>query len=99
MIRHIQGALNVFANASKKIYAFYIVDEEISKSYQAQLSIKAFEKHLNSETIAVSPAESERILNAYYGFITWQQLETVLGIKFKTTDDVDKEIAQSTTDA
>ena len=86
MIRHIQGALNY---TNKKIIAFYIVDENCS--YKNDLECEAFESHLNKETIKLSDEEKERIRSSFYGYTIWQRLETELGIKFKTKEEIDQE--------
>lgn len=71
MIRHIQGALN-FSN--KKVYAFYIVDADCR--YFSDLTIDALKKQLELETI--KPTNKEQILDAFYGYTTWQNLQKVI---------------------
>lgn len=84
MIRHIQGALNY---TDKKVYAFYIVDEDCG--YLDQLNKEMFMEHISRETIKIEESEKEKILNAYKGYVTWQKIETVFtNIKFKTKEEI-----------
>lgn len=71
MIRHIQGTLN-FSN--KKVYAFYIVDADCG--YSSDLTLDALKKQLELETI--KPTNKEQILEAFYGYTTWQNLQRVI---------------------
>ncbi len=83
MIRHIQGALNV---TNKKIYAFYIVDENCG--YISDLTKDSFRQQLESETIY--PKEFDEILSSFYGYTTWGQLESLISsLHFLTKDEID----------
>lgn len=84
MVRHIQGALNF---TSKRVIAFYIVDAECG--YLNDLTEAAFENQLKKETIA--PPEADKIITAFYGYTTWQELESVIpNLKFQTKEEIDK---------
>lgn len=86
MIRHIQGALHA---TNKKIYAFYIVD--IHCNYMDCLNESAFETQLNDETIKIDSEEKANILNAFYGYTTWQELEKIIeGLRFLEKDQIDQ---------
>ncbi len=73
MVRHIQGALN---STNKRVYAFYIVDGNCD--YTDDLKEDAFRNQLDKETVALTEDEKERILSAFYGYTTWQELESVI---------------------
>lgn len=83
MIRHIQGALNA---TSKRVYAFYIVDENCG--YIKDLEYEAFEKQLKAERI--QPENKKDILSAFKGYTTWQKIERVIPVKFLEIKDIDK---------
>lgn len=96
MVRHIQGALNS-NKKGKNIIAFYIVDEETAKKhgYYSELESKKkeedkFREQVKKETVKISDDEKEKIVSSYYGMITWQDIENVLGNLFKTKKDLDK---------
>ncbi len=86
MVRHIQGALN--QNKNKKIYAFYIVDENCG--YLDQLTKEAFEKQVDKETISLGYNEKNDVISSYCGYTTWQELAKVIDVKFLTKDEIDK---------
>lgn len=73
MVRHIQGALQ---HANKKVYAFYIVDENCT--YKGALTKAAFGAQLEQETIRLDDDEKKQIADAYCGFTTWQDIQTLL---------------------
>lgn len=84
MIRHIQGALNY---TNKKVYAFYIVDKECG--YLGDLTREAFKEQLSNETIKIDDSVKEKIMDAFRGYTTWQDIETVIpGIHFKTKEEI-----------
>lgn len=84
MVRHIQGALNY---SNKKVYAFYIVDEECG--YLNDLEKTAFEKQLSQETITLSDCEKAEILNSFYGYTTWQEIEMVIpSVHFEKKENI-----------
>ncbi len=84
MTRHIQGALNY---TNKKVYAFYIVDKECG--YLADLTREAFKEQLSKETIDIDDFEKEKIMDAFRGYTTWQDIEAVIpGIHFKTKEEI-----------
>lgn len=85
MVRHIQGALN--SAKDKKVIAFYIVDENCG--YLDDLSKEAFAKQIEKETISLSYSEKYDVISSYYGYITWQNISEVLGIKFKSKEEID----------
>ena len=83
MIRHIQGALN---STNKKIYAFYIVDATCN--YIGDLTEDAFKVQLDMETI--KPNNREAILSAFYGYTTWQELESKIDdLQFLSKEQID----------
>ena len=83
MIRHIQGALN---STNKKVYAFYIVDADCG--YTNDLTLDALKKQLKDETI--KPDNIEQIIGAFYGYVTWQQIEKAIPtIRFHSKNDID----------
>ena len=73
MVRHVQGALNY---THKKVYAFYIVDKDCG--YLEDLSKESFSKQLELETIKLTDSEKTKILEAFVGFTTWQDIHEVL---------------------
>ena len=73
MIRHIQGTLNY---TQKKVYAFYIVDADCG--YTNDLSKESFRQQLADETIQPDNSEKVAIVNAFYGFTTWQAIHEIL---------------------
>lgn len=83
MVRHIQGALNA---TDKKVYAFYIVDE--SCGYKQNLTKAKFKEYLESETI--SPIEQTAIFDAYYGYTTWMEVASRIGVVFETKEQIDQ---------
>lgn len=84
MVRHIQGALNY---SGKKVYAFYIVDKECG--YLGELTKEAFEEQLSKETIKLSDTEKEKILSAFYGYTTWQDIYDVIPqINFRSKNQI-----------
>ena len=85
MIRHIQGAL---CATDKKIYAFYIVDENCA--YKEQLTAQAFAEQLEKETIRTDETEKKKILNAFYGYTTWQKIkESIPSVVFLGKKEID----------
>lgn len=88
MVRHIQGALNY---TKKKIYAFYIVDEK--SGYLEKLTKEAFTAQLEQETISINDIEKANIINAFYGFTTWQEIEKIIpNIGFMTKEQIEAQI-------
>jgi len=85
MIRHIQGALNY--NENKKVYAFYIVDENCS--YIDSLTLNSFADHIENETITLGYNEKIEVLSSYCGCLFWQKIEGALGIKFLSKEEID----------
>ena len=84
MIRHIQGALNY---TDKKVYAFYIVDEGCG--YEEKLKIDNFPNLVEDETIEIE--KPEKIIEAYKGYITWQQIKEIIpNVEFKTKEEIDR---------
>lgn len=84
MIRHIQGALNV---TDKKVYAFYIVDENCN--YRDDLTKPAMKSQLEKETIV--PRDPAKILDSFYGFTTWQELERMIpSLRFFSKEELDQ---------
>lgn len=84
MIRHIQGALN---STKKKVYAFYVVDADCG--YTHDLDETALASHIKEETI--KPLETEKIISAFYGYTTWQELEgKIKGLRFLTKKQIDE---------
>lgn len=85
MIRHIQAALN---HKDKKVYAFYIVDEGCG--YEETLKIEKFPKLVDGEKIQINSPEREKIIEAYKGYITWQQIKEIIpNVEFKTKREID----------
>ena len=85
MIRHIQATLNY---SSKKIYAFYLVDEECG--YLDDLTKESFEKQLDKETITLSFDNKKRIKEDFYGYSTWQDIENIFpSIRFLSRKEID----------
>lgn len=85
MIRHIQGAINA-NKENTKIIAFYIVDEK--REYYQKLASKKeeekrFSEQVDKEIISIDDDEKEKIVSAYYGMITWQDIEKALDKKFQ----------------
>ena len=96
MIRHIQGAINC-NKQNKKIIAFYIVDKEIAikNNYYVALDSKNIEEsrmreQLDKEILKIDDAEKEKIIESYYGMITWQDVEEALNLKFRLLKDAPK---------
>ena len=85
MVRHIQGALNSAEN--KKVYAFYIVDKNCG--YTKDLEKDSFAEQVEKETIALSYSEKYDVISSYYGYTTWQDIEQIINVKFKTKDEID----------
>ena len=84
MVRHIQGALNY---TDKKVYAFYIVDDECG--YTEDLNKESFAKQLELETIQLDDIEKEKISNAFYGYTTWQAINKKLPqIVFQSKNEI-----------
>ena len=84
MIRHIQGALNL---GSKKVYAFYIVDEDCG--YESQLTKESLATQLEMETIKIPSSEKAAILNAFYGYTTWQKIKNAIScVDFKEKEEI-----------
>ena len=54
--------------------AFYIVDADCG--YSSDLTLDALKKQLELETI--KPTNKEQILEAFYGYTTWQNLQRVI---------------------
>lgn len=86
MVRHIQGALNSAGN--KKVYAFYIVDENCG--YTKDLEKDSFAEQVEKETISLSYSEKMDVISSYCGYTTWQKLAAVIDVKFLTKDEIDK---------
>ncbi len=85
MVRHIQGAINT---TSKKIIAFYIVDANCT--YQNSLTKEALSKQLDTESIQLGNDEKQQILDAFYGYTTWQAIkEAFPEITFLTKEEID----------
>ena len=85
MIRHIEGAINSFPN--KKVYACYIVDDECK--YKKELTKEALKKHLKLETIKKNLQTEKRIVNSFYGFLTWKDIQSLFPeIEFKTKEEI-----------
>lgn len=85
MIRHIQGALQA---TDKKIYAFYIVDEDCG--YRDQLTRSALKVQLETETVKLNQTEKERILSSFYGYTTWQKIkEKIPSVQFLSQYEID----------
>ena len=84
MVRHIQGALNY---SDKKVYGFYIVDE--SCNYKNELTEDCFKKQLETETVRIPDSEKEKILDSFYGYTTWQEIEKqIKDVSFKRKEDI-----------
>ena len=84
MVRHIQGALNY---SDKKVYGFYIVDE--SCNYKNELTEDCFKKQLERETVRIPDSEKEKILDSFYGYTTWQEIEKqIKDVSFKRKEDI-----------
>ena len=84
MVRHIQGALNY---TNKKVYAFYIVDDECG--YTEDLNKKSFDRQLGLETIQLDDIEKEKISSAFYGYTTWQSINKKLPqIVFQSKNEI-----------
>lgn len=73
MVRHIQGALN---HTNKKVYAFYIVDD--SCAYKQALTKECFSNQLKKETIGLEPDEEFKMIEAFYGYTTWQDIQNAI---------------------
>ena len=87
MVRHIQGALNY---SDKKVCAFYIVDSEFGKEYLKNLTKDALEKQLSQETIKLENEEVKKILDAFYGYTTWQDIhEAIPSVRFKSKNEIE----------
>lgn len=87
MIRHIEGALNY---SNKKVYAFYIVDKNCG--YLNDLTKEALASQIDEETIKVSDNDKKQILDSFYGYITWQDINNIFpDIKFKTKEEISNE--------
>lgn len=87
MIRHIEGALNY---SNKKVYAFYLVDKNCG--YLNDLTKEALASQIDEETIKVSDNDKRQILDSFYGYITWQDINKVFpDIKFKTKEEINNE--------
>ena len=86
MIRHIQAAKNSF---NKKIYAFYLVDENCG--YLDDLTQDAFKKQLTEETIKIEEKEQKEIAESFVGYITWQEISRMFPtIKFLSKEEIDQ---------
>ena len=85
MVRHIQGALNSAGN--KKVYAFYIVDK--NSGYTKDLEKDSFAEHVEKETISLSYSEKMDVISSYYGYTTWQDIEQIIDVHFKTKAEID----------
>lgn len=84
MIRHIQGALN---DSDKKVYAFYIVEEGCG--YEKDLSKERLAEQLETETVKIPDSEKVKILESFYGYTTWNAIESQInGVKFKSKKDI-----------
>ena len=84
MVRHIQAALNA---TDKTVYAFYIVDDNCS--YKEDLTKKALAEQLGKESIPLSELDQKKILNAFYGYTTWQAIEELgIGVSFLSVDQI-----------
>lgn len=70
MIRHIQGAINY---SNKPVYAFYLVDEKCG--YLNDLTKESFEEQLEKETIKLSNEDKKKLLDAFKGYATWQDIK------------------------
>ena len=85
MIRHIQATLNEtrLKGNNKKVYAFYIVEKGCA--YESKLTKKALAEQIKNETIDIPLVEQKMILESFYGYTTWEDIEDLnLGIHFKT---------------
>lgn len=86
MIRHIQGALNY---SDKRIIALYIVDAECN--YLKDVTKEAFAESIEKETIPISAEEKTRIIDSFYGFTTWQEIEKrISGVSFLSKEEIDR---------
>ena len=84
MVRHIQGAL---AYTHKRVFAFYIVDADCG--YLEDLTPAAFRKQLNLETIMLSDDEKKAIQKAFFGYMTWQDIQRVIPeVRFLNREDI-----------
>lgn len=84
MIRHIQGALNY---TNKKVYAFYIVDKGCG--YEDELTAEEFAMQVDRETIKIPAHEKARIIDAFCGYTTWQDIQQVIpAVVFKGKEDI-----------
>ena len=70
MIRHIQGAINY---SNKPVYAFYLVDEKCG--YLNDLTKESFKEQLDKETIKLSNIDKKKVLDAFKGYTTWQDIK------------------------
>lgn len=87
MIRHIEGALNY---SNKKVYAFYLVDKDCG--YLNDLTKEALATQIDEETIKILDNDKKLILDSFYGYITWQDINKVFpDIKFKTKEEINNE--------
>lgn len=88
MIRHIQAAINY--NSNKQIYAFYIVEKEydgILEKDNFKALVETESSNFNDENNK-DEAEKNRIIESYYEFITWNDLESLVNGGFKTKEQI-----------
>ena len=58
-----------------------------------ELTKEAFIAQLEQETISINDIEKANIINAFYGFTTWQEIEKIIpDIGFMTKEQIDAQI-------
>ena len=83
MVRHIQNTIEYLEKRGekKRIIAFYILPKDfdgIDNLKQKQ----AIEEDLDMETVPILADIRQKIIDAYYGCITWEDISEKLGIVF-----------------
>lgn len=73
MVRHIHDAINYVEinNLDKVVKAFYVVVDDFAK--RNNIDRKSFQEKLSGQ-FGIKGYEN-RIAEAYFGFITWQEVE------------------------
>ena len=80
MVRHIENAL-YYGKGKKKVIAFYIIEKGCG--YKEDCKKDHFEKVLDEETIKKDSVTKTKILDSFYGYTTWDEIEEKLHIRFE----------------
>ena len=79
MVRHIENALE-YCDNKKEVIGFYIVEDTCN--YKEHCTREYFRDGLELETIQKDDVQKSAIAKSFYGYTTWQEISSKLGIKY-----------------